>query len=133
MAISPPVVDELGRRLAALGWVTDLFVGGSVATGDYTPLISDLDLVALVNGPVGASRRAALTTLHRGLDPGTGFGLKLDCVYVDGARFRDTVALHPTWTHGSLVQRILSGIVRAELVPMALRSLDARRSMCCRR
>jgi len=26
------------------------------------------------------------------------------------------VALHPAWTHGSLVQRILSGIVRAELV-----------------
>lgn len=116
MAISPPVVNELGRRLAALGWVTDLFVGGSVATGDYPPLISDLDLVALVDGPVGASRRAALTTLHHGLDQGTGFGLKLGCVYVDGARLRDTVALHPTWTHGSLVQRIMSGIVRAELV-----------------
>jgi hypothetical protein len=28
----------------------------------------------------------------------------------------DLRALHPTWTHGLLVQRILSGITRAELV-----------------
>jgi hypothetical protein len=102
VAISPPVVEELGSRLGALGWVTDLFVGGSVATGDYTPRISDLDLVALVDGPVGATRQATLTTLHRGVD--------------DGARLLDLEALHPTWTHGLLVQRILSGIARAELV-----------------
>jgi hypothetical protein len=116
VAISPPVVEELGSRLAALGWVTDLFVAGSVATGDYTPRISDLDLVALVDGPVGATRQATLTTLHRGLDEGTGSGLKLGCGYVDGARLLDLEALHPTWTHGLLVQRILSGIARAELV-----------------
>ena len=100
----------------ALGWVTDLLVGGSLATGDYAPGISDLDLVALVDGPVDTARQVVLAALHRGLDEGTGLGLKLGCVYVDRARLLDLEALHPTWSHGSLVQRILSGVARAELV-----------------
>ncbi len=50
MSSSPPVVEELGSRLAGLGWVTELLVGGSLAAGDYTPGISDLDLFALVTG-----------------------------------------------------------------------------------
>jgi hypothetical protein len=36
--------------------------------------------------------------------------------YVNGARLLDVDATHPTWTHGQLMQRILSGIARAELV-----------------
>jgi len=116
VTILPPTVVELGSRLAPLGWVTDLFVGGSVATGDYSPRISDLDLVALVDGPVDRARQALLMTLHRGLDEGTASSLKLGCVYVDGSQLVDLHALHPTWTHGSLVQRILSGVARAELV-----------------
>jgi Nucleotidyltransferase domain len=116
VTVSPPVVEELGSRLVALGWVTDLLVGGSLATGDYAPGISDLDLVALVDGPVDTTRQAVLAELHRGLDEGTGLGLKLGCVYVDRARLLDLEALYPTWSHGSLVQRILSGVARAELV-----------------
>jgi hypothetical protein len=37
-------------------------------------------------------------------------------VYADAGRLADLGALHPTWTHGSLVQRSLSGVTRAELV-----------------
>jgi hypothetical protein len=112
----PPGVQELATQLAALGWVSDLLVGGSLATGDYTPRISDLDLVALVDGPVDAPRTDQLVTVHRALDEGTGAGLKLGCVYVEGTRLPDPQMQHPTWTHGLLVQRILSGISRAELV-----------------
>jgi hypothetical protein len=36
--------------------------------------------------------------------------------YVDAGRLADLGALHPMWTHGSLVQRGLSGVTRAELV-----------------
>ena len=113
---SSPVVEELGDRLARLGWVTDLLVGGSLATGDYAPGISDLDLVALADGPVGMPRQSELAALHRELDQGAGRGLKLGCVYVDDTRLLDLDALHPTWTHGDLVRRVLSRVVRAELV-----------------
>jgi hypothetical protein len=111
----PPVVGQLAVRLDDIGWVTDLLVAGSLATGDYVPGVSDLDLVALTAGPVSPARRETLASLHRELDQGAARGLDLGCVYVDAGRLSDPAALHPTWTHGSLVQRGLSGVTRAEL------------------
>lgn len=112
----PQAVDDLAARLAALGWVSDLLVAGSLATGDWSPSVSDLDLVAVTAGPLGTAREQALGTVHRDLDAGSGAGLRLGCVYVDAATLGDPAALHPTWTHGLLVHRILSGVTRAELV-----------------
>lgn len=116
MGSSVPAVAEFGERLAELGWVSDLFVAGSLATGDYVPGVSDLDLVALTDGPVDTRRQAALIAVHRGLDDGAGAGLKLGCVYVEAAKLADVAMKHPTWTHGLFVWRILSGITRVELV-----------------
>ena len=112
----PSAVRQLAERLEGLDWVSDLLVAGSLATGDYVPGVSDLDLVALTGGPVGPARQEILAGLHRELDRGAAQGLDLGCVYVDPGRLADLGALHPTWTHGSLVQRILSGVTRAELV-----------------
>jgi hypothetical protein len=112
---APPVVCQLAGCLGDLGWVTDLLVAGSLATGDYVPGVSDLDLVALTTGPVGPARLENLARLHRQLDLGAAAGLDLGCVYVDAGRLADLGALHPTWTHGSLVRRTLSGVTRAEL------------------
>ena len=59
----------LGRLLscfvAELGWVLDLFVAGSLATGDYVLGVSDLDLVALTARPTDELRQAILTQLHQ--------------------------------------------------------------------
>jgi hypothetical protein len=112
----PPAVRRLAEQLDDLTWVTELLVAGSLATGDYVPGVSDLDLVALTGGPVGPARQEILAGLHRELDQGAPQGLDLGCVYVDSDRLTDLGARHPTWTHGSLVERILSGITRAELV-----------------
>lgn len=112
----PPAVGELGRRLRGLGWVTDLWVGGSLATGDYVPGVSDLDLVALVDAPVTDDRRRTLAVVHTELDAGLALSQDLGCVYVDEGVLGDPSAEHPTWTHGSMVDRRASGIVRAELV-----------------
>jgi hypothetical protein len=49
----PLAVRDLADRLDGLGWVSDLLVAGSLATRDYVPGVSDLDLVALTGGPVG--------------------------------------------------------------------------------
>jgi hypothetical protein len=112
----PAAVSVLGDRLAGLGWVTDLLVAGSLATGDYVPGVSDLDLVALTAGPVGQARQDVLAGLHRELDRGAAQGLDLGCQYVGAAALAEAAALHPMWTHGSLVHRTLSGVTRAELV-----------------
>jgi hypothetical protein len=113
---SPPIAELFAQELSSLAWVTDLWVSGSVATGDYRPGVSDLDLVAVVDGPLLEERRAALEVVHRRLDEGPGAGLDLGCVYVSRADLLDLHVPHPTWTHGAMVERILSGITRAELV-----------------
>jgi Nucleotidyltransferase domain len=116
VGILPPGVAELGVRHRGLGWVSALWVGGSAATGDHLPGISDLDLVALVAGPVDAARQARLSALHADLDRGAAAGAKLGCVYVHDALLHQAGVRHSTWTHGRMVHRILSGISRAELV-----------------
>ena len=94
----------------------DVWVAGSLATGDHAPGVSDIDLVAIVEGPVDAARRAKIAELHAELDRGAARGAALGCVYVEEWRLLDLAARHPTWTHGLLVVRILSGIRRVELV-----------------
>jgi hypothetical protein len=110
------VISQLADRLGGLRWVLDLLVGGSVATGDYVPGVSDLDLVAVTDGPVNAARLEMLSDLHQELDDVLARGLSLGCAYVDEERLLQPEARHPTWTHGSLVHRTLSGVTRAELV-----------------
>lgn len=106
----------LSARLAELGWVRDLLVAGSLACGDYVPGVSDLDLVAVVDGPVDRQRQACLVGVHQELDRGVAAGAALGCAYVAESQLTEPAALHLTWTHGRLVQRILSGVTRAELV-----------------
>ena len=113
---APGAVEALTARLRPLSFVTDLLVGGSAATGDYRPGISDLDLVALTDRPLDGRLLADVVALHRELDSTTAAGARLGCAYVDAATLTDLHARHPTWTHGTLVERPLSGIVRAELV-----------------
>jgi hypothetical protein len=111
-----PVLTEFGDELKELGWVSDLLIAGSLATGDYVPGVSDLDLVAVTHGQVDDVRQSVLMSLHRRLDQTTGKGLHLGCAYIDEHRRDDVSVKHPTWTHGLLVQRIVSAITRAELV-----------------
>jgi hypothetical protein len=116
MSAELPVLAHFGSELKTFGWVTDLLVAGSVATGDYVAGVSDLDLVAVTDGPVDGDRRAALSSLHRQLDQSVGVGLQLGCAYI-GYDQRERVQVpHPTWTHGVLVHRIVSAVTRAELV-----------------
>jgi hypothetical protein len=112
----PPAVTALSQRLEKLGWAPDLMVAGSLATGDYVPSVSDLDLVAIVPGAIDQERTSSLVALHEDLDRGLANGTDLGCVYVDENSLSDVAVLHPMWTHGGLVRRTLSGITRAELV-----------------
>jgi hypothetical protein len=57
---APGAVEALGGRLPGLGWVSDLWVAGSLVTGDHVPGVSDLDLVAVTDGPVDEARQTQL-------------------------------------------------------------------------
>jgi hypothetical protein len=115
VAAAPEALSTFASRLREAGFVLDLWVAGSLSGGDYVPGISDLDLVAIVDGPIGDEQRLALIALHRELDRGDADGLDLGCVYVEQRLANDADVRHPTWTHGALVSRVLSGVTRAEL------------------
>lgn len=101
-------LDQFAARLRDIPEVTALWVAGSLATGDYRPGVSDLDLVALLDGPPQDQVR----DLHAAVPPAA----KLGCVYVDVSSIAEVAAHHPTYTHGVWIDRPLSGIARAELL-----------------
>ena len=125
MSVAVPAVAALGDRLAAVGWVTDLWIAGSLATGDYVPGVSDHDLVAIVGGRVDQSRQLTLRSLHEELYRGIAAGSDLGCQYVEEGLVDDRRALHPTWTaqqpgatspvrhHPCRARAVLAGCVRA--------------------
>ena len=112
----PSAVTALSERLVELGWVGDLLVGGSLASGDFVVGVSDVDLVAVVAGPVRGARLQDLIRVHAALDAGVAAGADVGCVYVDENELESRDARHPTWTHGRMVERTLSGVTRVELV-----------------
>ena len=109
---SHPAIAALADRLATLSWVSGLYVAGSLATGDYVPGVSDLDLVALTDGPPDTD---LISSIHSDLDAGVAAGADLGCAYVALDRRHEHEAPHPTWTHGRLAHRPLTTIPRVEL------------------
>ena len=109
-------IDALATHLARLGAVDALWVGGSLATGDHVPGVSDLDLVAVASTPLSGEKLEQVVEVHEHLDAGLARGIDLGCQYPDAARLLDPDARHPTWTHGELLDRTVSLVTRAELV-----------------
>ena len=93
-----------------------IWVGGSLATGDYVPDVSDLDLVAVTSQPLTGEALAQVVHIHGQLDAGPAKGMDLGCQYADAERLRDVAVEHPTWTHGRMLDRTVSLVTRAELV-----------------
>jgi Nucleotidyltransferase domain len=94
-----------------------LYAGGSLATGDFHPGISDFDLAAVVATPPDEGR---LVALHERMLREHFLAAKLHCVYVPLPAIADPATEHPTWAHGELYRRPLSGIARAELLTFGI-------------
>lgn len=111
----PAEVHVFAGEIRSALKASSILVGGSIATGDYRPGISDMDLVAVVPDPLDATRQRHVARLHRSFIRKLPTARKLHCVYVPASEVDDIALSHPTWTSGRLVQRPLSGIARAEL------------------
>jgi hypothetical protein len=95
--------------------VIGLYVGGSLASGDYRPGISDIDAVALVPRSPTPRTRAFLAERHGELLAAQG-GVSLHCVYVPADAAAEVTRKHWTWAFEEFFRRPLSGIARAELL-----------------
>jgi hypothetical protein len=59
--------------------VTDLLVAWSLATGDYVPGVSDVDLVVVVDRPLTDMDVTRLIDVHHDLDSGSAAAADLGC------------------------------------------------------
>src|SRR3954454_6314400 len=63
-------LDALSSRLTKHGIADALWVGGSLATGDYVPGVSDLDLVAVASQRLSGEMLTRVAEVHEELDAG---------------------------------------------------------------
>lgn len=115
--------DDAGRLLARfaadLGEVLPLvalWAHGSLATGDFVPGRSDLDLVAFIAAAVTGSQRLGLQRLHETLIRQEPLAAGLHCAYMVSGDQADVSRDHPTWAHGELYDRVVSPVSRRELL-----------------
>lgn len=102
-------LDEL-RELAPLA----VWAHGSLGGGDYQEGRSDLDLIAVLNGPVTARTAWRAARLHARLrhDP---LAAQLHCTYLTPGTADDTERKHLTWAHRQLFRRTVTPVTRREL------------------
>ncbi|WP_240958503.1 nucleotidyltransferase domain-containing protein [Streptomyces barkulensis] len=96
--------------------VVAVWAHGSLALGDFRPKRSDLDLIAVVEGPLNAEHKERLTDLHRRLVEEEPAADTLHCSYMAGAALSDAGAAHVTWAHGMLLERPVTPVTRRELL-----------------
>jgi hypothetical protein len=110
-----PVVAAFGAAVRPVAGVLAFYAGGSLATGDFRPGISDLDLVAIVARPLSPAARGDLLALHESFAAEHDDAAKLHCAYVPEQHATDVGRKHLWWAHGRLLRRPFSGIGRGEL------------------
>jgi hypothetical protein len=117
MDLPPHVTDLLSEFVEQARPAADviaLYVGGSLATGDYHIGVSDIELVAVVERGLTGRQRQLLARIHRGLIARHPVAIKLNCVYVPLRALPDVGARHVTWT-GRILRRRFTVIARAEV------------------
>ncbi|MER5197887.1 nucleotidyltransferase domain-containing protein [Streptomyces sp. NPDC002755] len=88
---------------------------GSLAGGDYQEGRSDLDLIAVLAGPLTPRAVWHLGRLHARLrnEP---LAPLLHCTYLTPDRAADPERRHLTWAHGQLFRRTVTPVTRRELL-----------------
>ena len=115
-----PVLAEFGALVKTWVPLQALYVGGSLAGGDYRPGVSDLDVTAIVTGQLGGVDRRRLEQRHVQLEERCRSTAALHCIYVDANRLSDAGAEHPMWSDRRIRDRPLSALARIELVRLAV-------------
>ncbi|MFG3201639.1 nucleotidyltransferase domain-containing protein [Streptomyces sp. NPDC048192] len=91
-----------------------LWAHGSLAGGDYQEGRSDLDLIAVLPGPVRLGTVRRVVALHRRLRA-LPLAAKLHCSYLTPATLDDPERSHLTWAHERVLRRSVTPVTRREL------------------
>jgi len=118
--LSADIARLLGRlrdRLVARGGLAGIYLYGSLATGDFSPARSDIDVVVMVTGELDRAAVGELRELHAALAGSDDPAGRLHCLYVPGQAAADPARLHPYWYGDRMTQWQLKVMTRAELAP----------------
>ncbi|MGP4085600.1 nucleotidyltransferase domain-containing protein [Streptomyces sp. KR55] len=111
-----PTAALLDRFLTELGALAPaaVWAHGSLAGGDYQEGRSDLDLIAVVPGPLMPSAVWRVAVLHNRLraEP---LADRLHCSYLTPDAFDDSGRPHLTWAQRQLMHRPVTPVTRREL------------------
>ncbi|MEV5875036.1 nucleotidyltransferase domain-containing protein [Streptomyces sp. NPDC052101] len=91
-----------------------LWAHGSLAGGDYQEGRSDLDLIAVLPGPVRLGTVRRVVAVHRRLRT-LPLAAKLHCSYLTPAVLDAPDRSHLTWAHGHVMRRPVTPVTRREL------------------
>ncbi|NEY30863.1 nucleotidyltransferase [Streptomyces sp. PRKS01-65] len=107
------LLDRFLALLAPLAPVA-VWAHGSLAAGDYQEGRSDLDLIAVLDGPLRARTVWRLALLHAGLRTAPLAG-RLHCTCLTPATAATAGRRHLTWAHEELLTRPVTPVTRREL------------------
>lgn len=112
-ASTEALLDRFLDELRALAPVA-VWAHGSLGGGDYQEGRSDLDMIAVLAGPIGPATVWNVAKLHARLrtDP---LAPLLHCTYLSDATTANPERRHLTWAHSRLFRRTVSPVTRREL------------------
>ncbi|MCF1596274.1 nucleotidyltransferase domain-containing protein [Streptomyces muensis] len=107
------LLDRFLHELTSLDPVA-VWAHGSLAGGDYQEGRSDLDLIAVLEGPLTPRTLWRVAKLHARLrsEP---LAAQLHCTYLTPDTMDDADRRHLTWAHQELYKRTVSPVTRREL------------------
>ncbi|WP_232838806.1 nucleotidyltransferase [Streptomyces geranii] len=113
-ALTEALLDRFLGELRALSPAA-VWAHGSLGGGDYQEGRSDLDLIAVLAGPIGAATAWHVAGLHARLRTHPLAPL-LHCTYLSDATTANPDRRHLTWAHSQLFRRTVSPVTRRELL-----------------
>ncbi|MEU3250372.1 nucleotidyltransferase domain-containing protein [Streptomyces sp. NPDC006997] len=110
-----PTDALLDRFLTGLPEPVAVWAHGSLAAGDYQEGRSDLDLIAVLPGPLTPRTVWRLALLHARLR-GEPLAAHLHCTYLTPGTAAGADRRHLTWAHERLFKRPVTPVTRRELL-----------------
>ena len=109
------LLSRLRAGLAARGDLAGLYVYGSLATGDFSPACSDIDVIVMVGREPDKAALGELARLHNELAGSGGAAERLNCLYVPVDAGPDPDRLHNYWFGDRMTHWQLKVMTQAEL------------------
>jgi predicted nucleotidyltransferase len=114
------LLSLLRDGLVARGSLVGVYLYGSLATGDFSPARSDIDVIVMVEREPDKAAIQELRQLHLGLASPGGAVDRLHCLYVPVETAADPARLHAYWFGDRMTKWQLKVMTQAELAAVGV-------------